>query len=42
MKEKYTQPEIEIVDLPGDVLTAGNSTEFVPDTQSWSGGSFIE
>lgn len=33
MKEKYIQPEIEIIDLPEDVFTAGdNSTEFVPDS----------
>lgn len=33
MKENYIQPEIEIIDLPEDVFTAGdNSIEFVPDS----------
>lgn len=34
MKERYLEPEMEIVELSGNVLT--NSTEFIPDVQSLS------
>lgn len=33
MGKIYLQPSMEIIDLPGEVITNSNGTQFVPEVQ---------